>query len=263
MDHMRPVIFVVFLLVSCGGTPIADLSMPDAQPDDQVSDASVTEPDASAADAATTVADASSPDSQQSCVDAGVPDAQVHVFSKLFIVGDSIPIYCGGCDQSLTAIGLMTATYPGVLVNNCIGGQDLYPYVHDDASLTFTANRIIAAAPSEVYIELGFNDWSTQKWPSVTEFEARYKLLVQRLRAENLTVYCQTLYVHSTNPGPTGFSLDEASQAIRNACVDGAIVVEADTFGILPTLADHVDWIHLNTVGHAKLAAGISIAIGW
>jgi lysophospholipase L1-like esterase len=229
VDQRDPVVQAI-----CACDPVPDAGVPDARP-----------PDAGVPDA------------------AAAPDAApAHTFVRFHLLGDSVPI-AGASDAAHRTPALLAATYPGVFFNQAIGGRSLYFYASDAPRRASVVATIAAGKPSEVYIELGYNDYGAAPW-SASDYGLAYADFVDRLRAAlpDVRVYCQTIHVHGTGKNAKGSTVDDYSAAVRAACAGRAEILEGDSFGLVKPV-DYADAVHLKDSGHAKLAAGIRARVGW
>lgn len=194
--------------------------------------------------------------------DAGEP---THVFRKIHYLADSVPVY-GASDVAHRAVTLIKASYPGEFFDQAVGGRSLHFYAYDAARRAYVVDAIRTRptqTPSEVWIALGYNDWSSAVW-TAADFGAAYSdLIVQlRLALPGVRVYCQTTTSTATNMNTRGETLSQFDAAISSACDQpGGVLVHGSLVGLVP--ADRLDTVHLRDSGHAKLAAWTAAMGGW
>lgn len=198
-------------------------------------------------------------------VDAGEPDAAPYVFRKIHYLADSVPVY-GASSVATRAVTLIKASYPGEFFDQAVGGRSLHFYAYDAARRTYVVDAIRTRPtqpPSEVWIALGYNDWSSAAW-TVADFGAAYNALIAELRLAipGVRVYCQTTTSTATQANSRGETLAQFDAAIATACAQpGGFLVHGSLVGLVP--ADRLDSVHLRDSGHAKLAAWTAAMGGW
>lgn len=199
--------------------------------------------------------------------DADTPDAGAppHVFRKIHYLADSVPVY-GASDVAHRAVTLIKASYPGEFFDQAVGGRSFYFYAYDAARRAYVVDAIRTRptqTPSEVWIALGYNDWSSAAW-TAADFGAAYADFIAGLHVAipGVRVYCQTTTSTATNVNSLGETLAQFDAAISGACSQpDTWLVHGSIIGLQP--ADRLDSVHLRDSGHAKLAAWTTAMGGW
>jgi lysophospholipase L1-like esterase len=181
-----------------------------------------------------------------------------------YVLGDSIMAGSAATSPELACVALLTAVYPGTVINNSASGRALYMVAETTAQRNALVAAVVAANATTFWCELAINDFVLASIDRTTlaEYTSQYSALIRALKtaSPNLRIFVQsaTLYTLS-NTNAKGETLAQYRSAAQAACVGvkGAVYVDG-----LPILnASNLDGsVHPNDVGHAKLGR---VLINW
>lgn len=190
--------------------------------------------------------------------------ASVTTTPRLYLYGDSITSGANATSTPLDAWGqLLRANYTDVLID-AYGYRTLYDDANTSNLRAALVSRIAATNPTLIWLAIGTNDYSLNKW-SAASFGTAYAALLDDLHTAlpSATIYCQTPIVRTTETANgSGSTLGNyrtqisTAQSTRSSY---AVLVDGTAF---MTTASLDDGVHPTTAGHTTYYNAVKTVLG-
>jgi hypothetical protein len=182
--------------------------------------------------------------------------------SVLYIEGDSIMNGQLATTEPQECVSILAAAYPGTVVNSSASGRPLYLRAREPAWRAARVAEVTAAGATDMWIQLGVNDWVLWDRTDLAEYIASYGALLDALHAAlpSLHVWVQAPFITDLPDLNAG---GESLQGFRNGCYSVASArnwchaVNGGAGGGhgLVTADVSPDNVHFGNPGHAKIGA--------
>lgn len=188
---------------------------------------------------------------------------------SLVFYGDSV---CQGTSFPVPVQGgyvaILRTWFNGTVTQDCEGSRSLGEDLNDgsggvsQANLAALVNNLTAARPTDIWLEMGINDYQgsggTNQWTTTAQFAAAYSALMDSLhqRAPEANIYMQTMTLTSVEAtSVNGFTPPNYRTQETNICNARPWCILVDGTTLLSS--SEVNGVHPLAGSHSKLARGI------
>lgn len=186
--------------------------------------------------------------------------------NRIVCYGDSIT---AGSDaspitQNAWAALVRNSYAPNSLALEAWGFRSLYEDAFDAPTRAALVARLVAFAPSKIWLAIGTNDYGLNLW-TAANFGTAYAALLDDLHTAlpSATIYCQTPILRTTETanglGSTLGNYRTQIATAQSSRTSYAVLVDGTTFMTTASLADGV---HPTTAGHLLYANAVRSVLG-